>query len=69
MIDYDHRFQLRFFCIEEDDSINYVSEGFFETLEQALDRLENIGSRWIFYPYADIVHQGKVIETFISPEQ
>jgi|688.fasta_scaffold1877407_2 hypothetical protein len=69
MIDYDDRFQLRFFCIEEDGSTDYVSEGFFETLEQALDRLENIGSRWIFYPNADIVHQGKVIETFVSQEQ
>jgi hypothetical protein len=69
MIDYDDRFQLRFFCIEEDGSRDYISEGFFETLGQALNRLENIGSRWIFYPNADIVHQGKVIETFISQEQ
>lgn len=68
MIDCDDRFQLRLFCIE-DGSRDYVSEGFFETLQQALYRLENIGSRWIFYPNADIVHRGKVIATFISQEQ
>lgn len=68
MIDYDDRFQLRFFCIKEDGSADYVSEGFFETLEQALYRLENIGSRWIFYLNADIVHRGKVIKTFIFQE-
>jgi hypothetical protein len=69
MISYDDRFQLRFFCIDEDGSRDYVSEGFFETLEQALDRLDNIGSRWVFYPNADIVHQGRVIKIFISSEQ
>jgi hypothetical protein len=66
MTDFDDEFQLRFFCENVDESREYVSEGFFSTLGQALNRLENIGSRWIFYPHADIVYKGKVIETYFA---
>jgi hypothetical protein len=33
----------------------YVREGEFDTLQDALHRLDNIGSRWVFYPNACIV--------------
>lgn len=39
-------------CFELD---NFVKEGEFETLPEALDRMDNIGSRWIFYPNACII--------------
>lgn len=38
----------------------YVKEGEFDTLEDAENRLNNIGSRWIFYPNACIMEDGKV---------
>lgn len=34
---------------------DYVREGAFDSLQDALHRLDNIGSRWIFYPNACIV--------------
>lgn len=30
---------------------DYVIEGTFKTLEQAWERNENMGSRWVFYPF------------------
>jgi len=48
-------FTLWFFTDEEpNDSPEYVKEGEFLTLEEAEDRLANIGSRWFFYPHATI---------------
>lgn len=38
-----------------DDENDFVKEGEFETLPEALDRMNNIGSRWIFYPNACII--------------
>jgi len=37
------------------DRGEYVREGTFNTKEEALNRLDNIGSRWIFYPNACII--------------
>ena len=35
--------------------LDYVREGEFNTKEEALDRMNNVGSRWIFYPNACII--------------
>lgn len=35
--------------------LDYVREGTFETKEEAVDRMNNIGSCWIFYPNACII--------------
>ena len=35
--------------------LDYVRGGEFNTNEEALDRMNNIGSRWIFYPNACII--------------
>jgi hypothetical protein len=36
---------------------DYVREGEFDTKEEAEDRMNNIGSRWIFYPNACIIEE------------
>ncbi len=46
----DGRYELSFFS----DDGESVIEGQFDTLDEALDRMDNIGSRWIFYPNAMI---------------
>ncbi len=46
----DGRYELSFFDEPEDS----VIEGRFDTLDDAYDRMDNIGSRWIFYPNAMI---------------
>lgn len=35
-----------------------VKEGEFDNLEEAIDRWQNIGSRWIFYPMGVIFTPG-----------
>lgn len=43
---------LWFFSDEEPgDEPEFVKEGDFPSLADALDRAENIGSRWFFYPH------------------
>ena len=38
-----------------DDQDDFVKEGEFRTLPDALDRMNNIGSRWFFFPNACII--------------
>ena len=58
-------FELQFFyqdgCLEE-----HVHEGFFDTIEEVYNRIDNIGSRWIFYPNARIRKNGEIIEEFMA---
>jgi hypothetical protein len=44
----------------------YVKEGEFDTYESAIDRMNNIGSRWIFYPNACIIEGEKVIGIYME---
>jgi hypothetical protein len=44
----------------------YVKEGEFDTYESAIDRIRNIGSRWIFYPNACIIEGEKVIGIYME---
>lgn len=46
MTDTEGRYELNFFAEWEET----VLEGRFDTLDEAYDRMNNIGSRWIFYP-------------------
>lgn len=60
------RFKLSFFCIDEaNDTIDSVTEGHFDTVEAAIDRADNVGSRWIFYPYYHVIdtETGEVVYT------
>jgi hypothetical protein len=46
---------------------DYVREGDFATFRQATDRMNNIGSRWIFYSNACIIDdQGEVIGIYMA---
>lgn len=46
---------------------DYVREGDFVTFRQAVDRMNNIGSRWIFYPNACIIDdQSEVVGTYMA---
>jgi hypothetical protein len=58
-------FELQFFCrdgcLEE-----HVTEGYFDKIEEVYDRIDNIGSRWIFYPNARIIKDGEIIEEFMA---
>lgn len=38
-----------------DDKNDFVKEGEFETFPEALDRMNNIGSRWFFFANACII--------------
>jgi hypothetical protein len=40
--------------------IDAVFEGDFDTMADAIHRLNNIGSRWIFYPNAYILKDGEL---------
>jgi hypothetical protein len=44
----------------------YVKEGEFDTLDSVIDRMYNVGSRWIFYPNACIIKDGKVIGIYME---
>jgi hypothetical protein len=58
-------FELQFFC--QDGCIeDHVREGYFDTIEEVYDRINNIGSRWIFYPNARIIKEGEIIEEFMA---
>lgn len=46
MTNSEGRYQLSFFAEWEDS----VIEGYFNTVDACYDRINNIGSRWIFYP-------------------
>ena len=49
------------------DEPEYVKEGDFPTLAAATDRIENIGSRWFFYPHALITDAtGAEVATYYS---
>lgn len=60
-------FDLYFYAFNEaDGTTEFVKEGTFDSLEDAEDRIENIGSRWIFYPNARIIdcETGEEIKDF-----
>jgi len=61
---------LWFYVIDDDDKTEYVREGSFPTLERAKDRLNNIGSRWLFYPHCCITSDdtGEVLKDYFCPE-
>jgi hypothetical protein len=58
--------------VSEDDLIVYffndddkeVRDSVHETLEDAYDAINNVGSKWVFYPHAKIVKNGKILEIF-----
>ena len=47
-----------------------VTEGQFDTVNDALDRSENMGSRWIFYPIHIVTGQVKILDVpdFVETE-
>ena len=52
-------YTLWFFTDEEPGTDpEYVKEGDFPTIDEAEDRIANIGSRWFFYPHALITDEG-----------
>ena len=57
-----NQFELRFFVIDDDGKEESVREGFFDTIEEVYHRIDNIGSRWFFYPCARICQGNNVIE-------
>lgn len=49
------------------DKPEFVREGCFPSLSDAEHRLENIGSRWFFYPHALITDQeGSEVATYYA---
>ena len=48
------------------DKIDAVCEGDFDNLDSAIDRLNNIGSRWIFYPNAYILKDNELIGIYFE---
>jgi hypothetical protein len=60
--------------VSEDDIVVYffndddeqVRNSVHETLEDAYDAINNVGSKWIFYPHAKIVQNGKTLKVFPS---
>ena len=60
-------YELFFFCADEDgEPIETVREGLFDTEDEALDRLDNIGSKWFFYPNAYIIHPNGETEFYYA---
>jgi len=60
-------YELFFFCVDEDgEPCETVREGAFETEEEALDRMDNIGSKWFFYPNAYIVDPNGETEIYYA---
>ena len=39
----------------------YITEGEFETVQDCWDRINDWGSRWIFYPFTGVVKNKRVI--------
>lgn len=70
-------FQLRFYTWDfEKQKPEFVIErnvfnnsGEFDSLEQVYDRIENIGSKWIFYPFPVIFKDGELVEFAYNCEQ
>lgn len=48
-------------CIAPDGAT--ITEGEFETTEQAWNRSEDMGSRWYFYPIHIVTGEKKIIDT------
>ena len=48
------------------DKIDAVHEGDFDSLDLAIDRMDNIGSRWIFYPNAYILKNNELIGIYFQ---
>jgi hypothetical protein len=63
-------FQLRFYTWDQElQKPDFVIErnvfndtGEFDDLEQVYDRIENIGSKWIFYPFPVIFRDDELYE-------
>jgi hypothetical protein len=56
------------FCLSLDG--DKVAEGQFDTIDDALNRSQNMGSRWFFYPIHVVTGQVKIIEVpdFVETE-
>ena len=39
----------------------YITEGEFKTVEEAWERINDWGSRWIFYPFTGVVKNKRVV--------
>jgi len=62
-------YTLHFFTDEHPgDEPEFVKEGEFSTLEEARERIDNIGSRWFFYPHALITETatGEEVATYYA---
>jgi hypothetical protein len=61
-------YTLWFFTDENpEDTPEYVREGEFDSVEDAEERIENIGSRWFFYPHALISDsEGSEVATYYA---
>lgn len=46
--------------------VDIVREGEFDTLEEAVYRMNNIGSRWFFYPNACIKHNDLIVGLYFE---
>lgn len=40
---------------------DYITEGNFETIDQAWERINDWGSRWVFYPLTGVVKNKRVV--------
>jgi|688.fasta_scaffold1301225_2 hypothetical protein len=45
-----------------------VTEGQFKTIEEAWSYIENIGSRWFFYPFCFVVKNKAIVSSFDGAE-
>lgn len=48
------------------DEFSVVKEGEFDTFDQAIHRLDTIGSRWIFYPNSFIVKGDQIVGIYYA---
>jgi hypothetical protein len=60
----DREYELQFYAIDEDGSVNSVTEGYFSTIKEALERIDNIGSKWVLYPNARICLDGDIVNDY-----
>ena len=40
----------------------YITEGSFESINDAWDRINDWGSRWIFYPFTGVLKNKRVVQ-------
>jgi hypothetical protein len=59
----DKEYELQFYSVNE-DGIESVTEGYFSTIKEAEERMNNIGSRWVLYPNARICLDGDIVNDY-----